>query len=356
MVVYRLSERSRDSGPFLSVPKPGRRKSGCCFGAHGQMAWAGLGVMGFILAAAAFVIGVPTDQNVDRIIAGDNITISPENGYGVVTINSTGANGNGAASDNNVEQIIAGTSITISPENGYGVVTINSTADTGENNVTRIIAGENVGISPENGYGDVTITAAGYDNTHNVQRIIAGENIIISPADGYGDVTISAIGGAWTLIADLTLTGNVTNVTFSGLDLEGDGPYQIFMLTITATALNNDIRLFFNGDTTTTHYYVQQFQVNNTTIAASRLNEAWISYGDGIAVPGFSVLFMGKIPGGITRTFSLMARPLAAASCQIANLLHVWASSANVTSMTFAGRSANCIGTGSRFIIYGADL
>lgn len=398
MVVYRLGERSRDSGPFLSVPKPGRRKSGCCFGAHGQMALAGMGVMAFVLAAAAFVIGVPTDQNVDRIIAGDNIMISPENGYGAVTIHSTGVGGNGVMGDNNVTKITAGDNIVISPENGYGNVTITARL---ENEVIavlpgtiviQIIAGENIDITPDNGYGTVTITAAGYDNSQNVQKIIAGENITVVPADGYGDVTITAdviindinplqldaeptesddgyaptynhVDGSftwaeipdssWTRIDGITLMSDNTNVNFYGLDMEADGPYMIYMLVKHATALNNDIRLFFNEDTDTSHYYVQQFQANATTISANRLNEAWIAYGDGLNSTGFSVLNMGKLVGGYPRTFAQMARPLAPASCQIANLMHIWDNTNNVTSITFAGRSADCIGAGSQFYILG---
>jgi len=50
-----------------------------------------------IVAIAAFSLAlfVMPDENVIRIVAGDNIDISPDNGYGDVTINSTGVGGNG---------------------------------------------------------------------------------------------------------------------------------------------------------------------------------------------------------------------------------------------------------------------
>jgi hypothetical protein len=89
---------------------------------------------------------------VSQIVAGSNITISPSGGTGVVTINSAGAAGpqgpqgiqglqgpagNAGPQGNagavgpagpagGVTQIIAGTNITISPTNGLGAVTINS--------------------------------------------------------------------------------------------------------------------------------------------------------------------------------------------------------------------------------------
>lgn len=161
MVVYGLVERSRGSGTQLKrkCTMPKYR----CLGAHGQFPI--VSGVALIIAIAAFSLALfnMPDENVVQLIAGDNITISPENGYGDVTINSTG--GDGAAAEN-------------------------------ENNVTRIIAGDNITISPENGYGDVTVTAAGNDAAlpdNNVTQIIAGDNIIISPENGYGDVTITAL-------------------------------------------------------------------------------------------------------------------------------------------------------------------
>lgn len=138
MVVYRLSERSRDSGPQLNQSSAGPRVR--CFGAHGQFPMiAGIALI-FAMAAFSIPLSKMPAQNVTRIIAGDNIMISPDNGYGDVTIDSTGVGGNGIL----------------------------------ENNVTRIIAGENIIISPENGYDNVTITAiienVGYVGTKEVDE------------------------------------------------------------------------------------------------------------------------------------------------------------------------------------------
>jgi len=165
MVVYRLSERSlaQNSGSQLKHSSAGPRNHHFGLGAHGQFPMiAGIALI-FAMAAFSIPLSKMPSQNVTQIIAGDNITISPENGYGAVTINSTGvgANGNGIG-DNNVTKIVAGENISISPENGYGEVTITA-AGNGEmpdNNVTRIIAGENITISPDNGYGNVTITGS----------------------------------------------------------------------------------------------------------------------------------------------------------------------------------------------------
>lgn len=131
MDVYRLVERSpiSDAKEKHSSAGPKHR----WLGAHGQAEIAVMGLMALFLAAGAFVLGdIDGDEQVIKIIAGDNITISPENGYGAVTINSTGVGGGVATlPDNNVLQIVAGENITISPENGYGTVTITAIGENG---------------------------------------------------------------------------------------------------------------------------------------------------------------------------------------------------------------------------------
>jgi hypothetical protein len=81
-----------------------------------------------------------------------------------------------------VQKLIAGSNVTISPESGVGEVTISSTGD-----VQKIVAGSNVTISPETGVGEVTISSTG-----DVQKIIAGNNITVSPETGVGEVTVNS--------------------------------------------------------------------------------------------------------------------------------------------------------------------
>jgi hypothetical protein len=84
---------------------------------------------------------------VTQLIAGSNITISPLNGEGIVTINASGGSGGGITTENlestvkglgslgylstAVTQLIAGSNITISPLNGEGIVTINASGGSG---------------------------------------------------------------------------------------------------------------------------------------------------------------------------------------------------------------------------------
>ena len=102
-----------------------------------------------------------------------------------------------------VSKIIAGTDISISPANGLGTVTINSTVDPG---VTSIIAGDNINLVPAAGTGDVTIgvsnvvlsVSTGDANT----ILIGGTNI--SPTV-YANITSTIASGGVNLVAAGTI-------------------------------------------------------------------------------------------------------------------------------------------------------
>jgi len=92
-----------------------------------------------------------------------------------------------------VSKIIAGTDISISPANGLGIVTINSTVDPG---VTSIIAGDNINLVPAAGTGDVTVGVS---------------NVVLSVSTG--DANTILIGG--TNISP-TVSANLTSTIASG--------------------------------------------------------------------------------------------------------------------------------------------
>jgi hypothetical protein len=102
-----------------------------------------------------------------------------------------------------VQKIIAGTDISISPADGLGTVTINSTVDPG---VTSIIAGDNINLVPAAGTGDVTIgvsnvvlsVSTGDANT----ILIGGTNI--SPTV-YANITSTIASGGVNLVAAGTI-------------------------------------------------------------------------------------------------------------------------------------------------------
>jgi hypothetical protein len=102
-----------------------------------------------------------------------------------------------------VNKIIAGTDISISPGDGTGTVTINSTVDPG---VTSIIAGTNVVLDPSGGTGAVTIGVPG------VVKSVTSANVnLITVAGTASDPTITAtiapsiVDGGLSLVTSNTI-------------------------------------------------------------------------------------------------------------------------------------------------------
>jgi hypothetical protein len=112
------------------------------------------------LVAELSATGAPSSQS---FLRGDNTWAVPAGGGTVTSVTA----GNGIIVDNDdpdnpviinngVTKIVAGNDIAISPIDGTGIVTINSTSEGG---VTSIVAGNNISITPQDGLGDVTINA-----------------------------------------------------------------------------------------------------------------------------------------------------------------------------------------------------
>jgi hypothetical protein len=94
-------------------------------------------------------------------------TIDSGNVVKSVTVNADDNTAMDVTMGNAVTKIVAGNNITISPSSGIGDVTVTNAMT---NVVTKIIAGNNITISPTSGIGNVTITSSSgssytFDNT-----------------------------------------------------------------------------------------------------------------------------------------------------------------------------------------------
>jgi len=111
-----------------------------------------------------------------------------------------------------VKKIIAGSDISISPTDGVGEVTINCTLDPG---VTSLIAGANIDLSPSSGVGDVNISVTGVVTgvtSGNTDTITIGGT---STAPTVAANTTSSIGSGGV---NLATAGSIYNFVTTGVN------------------------------------------------------------------------------------------------------------------------------------------
>ena len=155
-----------------------------------------------------FNISTTDNEGVETIVAGTAISVDstdPANpivtntapdqnvvitGSGNTTVTGTYPTFD-ISSDSGVTQIVAGNDISISPVGGTGIVTINSTSQGG---VTSLIAGTNITLDPATGLGDVTITST--DTTYSAGTDISITNEVITNTAPDQIVAITGTGGA----------------------------------------------------------------------------------------------------------------------------------------------------------------
>ena len=184
-------------------------------GASGHTGWTGAGVpaggttnqvLAKINATDYNTQWVTPSSGVASIVAGTNVTISPTDGLGNVTINASGGG---------VTSIVAGTNVTISPTNGLGAVTINSSGGGGSSNVigpyiikittlSSTTVGTLVGgVDPS---GAALVTSATADSSKWQVTFPTGTSMII--------VHPSSISGTFTNFRRMTATNATTPYTY----------------------------------------------------------------------------------------------------------------------------------------------
>lgn len=155
----------------------------------------------------------------------------------------TGPSGTGGGGTGGVSQIVAGTNITISPTNGLGIVTINSAGVAGPQGPQGIQglqgsagsagpqgiqgnAGSQGPAGPQGATGPQGPAGAqgsqgpqgiqGATGSNGVTQIVAGTNVTISPTNGLGAVTINSSGGGGVYVIKIIYSGASLPATFSG--------------------------------------------------------------------------------------------------------------------------------------------
>jgi hypothetical protein len=188
---------------------------------------------------------------VEQLLAGANISLSPPDGLGVVTITAAGGGGGGGVSSVTatgsgitatpttgavVLENTGVTSLTTAP--GSGITLAGSTGSVNVSNagVLSLTTAPGSGITLDGSTGSVNVSNAG------VLSLTAGPGIAVG-GGGVGNLTVSTVGlpvftGYQTLAwngnvagAPLAITSNLFRVQLTGTDIFFNGPSGGYALT-----------------------------------------------------------------------------------------------------------------------------
>lgn len=172
-----------------------------------------------------------------------------------------------------------------------------------------------------------------------------------STEDGLEFIALPAEG--FKKVAEYTATTDVTQITFTGLDINTDKFYYIIFNTSNPTASDSYFSLYVENDLTATNYYCQYIYSYGATIVADSRNNAYIGWIADGQCGVFSILLI-RAPTGYPRAISSGTYRGGTGPSQTHLCWTKLATVTNVTRIDIVASTANSIGAGSKIIIYGA--
>jgi len=162
---------------------------------------------------------------------------------------------------------------------------------------------------------------------------------------GAVDVTLD-----WQVLAEVEVASDCDYVDFTGLDINSDWFYILFMTIKNPTASDSGYYLFAEGDYTSTNYYSQYVYGNNTTVSAARQNSPVV----GSLVAGEREMVSVEItkdPDGYFRYFLRESRKVSTSQDLVIRAGSKTAPVSNITSLRVSAIVSGAIGAGSKFIL-----
>jgi hypothetical protein len=163
------------------------------------------------------------------------------------------------------------------------------------------------------------------------------------------------IPNAIHLLAEQETVGNVTDVTFSNLDINTDRMYMLYSEVQNAQALASNYQIFFNGDVTVAHYNSNILQAVNGATNFARFNEPRIVSSIATTPHGFFYGYtdlMFNADFNVARWISMntIGDNTNMGFINYAGTYDTFIT--NITSITIHSTTASAIAPGSRFRLY----
>lgn len=187
------------------------------------------------------------------------------------------------------------------------------------------------------------------------QRLAAGTSghFLKTLGAGANPAWAASGAGASAFVASNAVAGAaVTTLTVTGLDLDTDEHYIVYIALTNNNASTFNLSVYYNSDTTATNYDRQRIGAAGATVTSARGNDAII----GQTVPASEGVYV-KLD--IERTPDGRVRCLAqTTSGNTTNILadtvsHVWrTASTNVTQIVLSASTANALAIGSRIRVF----
>lgn len=155
----------------------------------------------------------------------------------------------------------------------------------------------------------------------------------------------------WILVSEVEVMLDTTTVSFTGLDLDSAKSYMLITVIKCVTG-NADYLIYFNNDTTNSHYYTQGFWCGSTARSSSRLNKPLWTY----LVTNQCGFTHGKImrdPNGCPRWGNVQTNH--SPSVVVIEMRNgVRNVAGNVTRIDITSSAADRIGAGSKLLLFKA--
>lgn len=153
-------------------------------------------------------------------------------------------------------------------------------------------------------------------------------------------------------VADIIVSSATTQVDITGLDIDKDSEYMLVSDINNTSVDNSQIRLYPNGNNTTTNYYTQILNANSTNVSANRYNLNLMNLVN-TGTKAFSISKIKLTNNGYYVVQTTNQRAYGGSGIEIYNeYMTSTFTLTSITSLLIQSEIANAIGIGSRFTLY----